>query len=415
MSIPHLRLYSMLALLLAPSFVSLPGSVFNLAMAQSPPSGIVANWQSETLPIKLDVGYAVRTLDLNRDDKLDIVITDSKRWLWLENPSWKIHIMHETPEAKADNVCFAEHDIDGDGRIDFAVGHDWQPNNTESGGKIGWLRSPQDPKDRWDYFPIAELPTTHRMAWADLEGEGKWDLIVVPLKGPGSVAPTFDQTPVPITQFQIPSHPESDPWPSQILLQELHVAHNFQVIPSTDTARQQLLVACYEGVIQIYQANNGKMLDAKIGAGNTGIAPAKGASEVKMGITADGSFMFATIEPWHGNEVVVYGVESDHTTRLYPRVVIDNQLKWGHAVWLANLDEDDEDELVVGVRDDVDEHRSGVRVYDFQDHTWSRQLIAPGEVAVEDLVVADLDGDGRRDIVAVGRATHNAVIYWNRP
>jgi hypothetical protein len=29
-------------------------------------------------------------------------------------------------------------------------------------------------------------------------------------------------------------------------------------------------------------------------------------------------------------------------------------------------------------------------------------------------VVADLNGDGRKDIVAVGRATHNAVIYWNR-
>jgi hypothetical protein len=28
--------------------------------------------------------------------------------------------------------------------------------------------------------------------------------------------------------------------------------------------------------------------------------------------------------------------------------------------------------------------------------------------------VADLDGDGRPDIVAVGRATHNARIYWNR-
>jgi hypothetical protein len=34
-------------------------------------------------------------------------------------------------------------------------------------------------------------------------------------------------------------------------------------------------------------------------------------------------------------------------------------------------------------------------------------------VATEDLAAADLDGDGRVDVVAVGRATHNVRIYWN--
>jgi hypothetical protein len=34
-------------------------------------------------------------------------------------------------------------------------------------------------------------------------------------------------------------------------------------------------------------------------------------------------------------------------------------------------------------------------------------------VAVEDLAAADLDGDGRVDIVAVGRATKNVRVYWN--
>ena len=29
-------------------------------------------------------------------------------------------------------------------------------------------------------------------------------------------------------------------------------------------------------------------------------------------------------------------------------------------------------------------------------------------------MAADLDGDGRLDIVAGGRSTHNVKIYWNR-
>ena len=39
------------------------------------------------------------------------------------------------------------------------------------------------------------------------------------------------------------------------------------------------------------------------------------------------------------------------------------------------------------------------------------QEVLVGQVAVEDLVVADLDNDGSLEIIAVGRATKNAVIY----
>jgi hypothetical protein len=41
-------------------------------------------------------------------------------------------------------------------------------------------------------------------------------------------------------------------------------------------------------------------------------------------------------------------------------------------------------------------------------------VLDDGGVAVEDLVAEDLDGDGRAEIVAGGRATHNVKIYWNR-
>jgi hypothetical protein len=34
-------------------------------------------------------------------------------------------------------------------------------------------------------------------------------------------------------------------------------------------------------------------------------------------------------------------------------------------------------------------------------------------MACEDLKVADLDGDGRPEIIAAGRATKNVIIYWN--
>ncbi len=61
--------------------------------------------------------------------------------------------------------------------------------------------------------------------------------------------------------------------------------------------------------------------------------------------------------------------------------------------------------------------RCGLRIYkpgEAAAGRWQRTLFEPGGVAIEDLSVADLDGDGRRDIIAVGRATHNVRIYWNQ-
>jgi hypothetical protein len=57
-----------------------------------------------------------------------------------------------------------------------------------------------------------------------------------------------------------------------------------------------------------------------------------------------------------------------------------------------------------------------VRVYkalDDKGSKWSRQIIEDGGVAVEDAACADLDGDGKIDIVAVGRDTQNVRIYRN--
>ena len=374
----------------------------------------LSQWEPQVLPVELQVGYAVRTLDLNGDGKLDILIADSKRFLWLENPTWQLHVIHDTPNAKNDNVCMAPHDVDGDGKIDLAIGHDWQPNNTKSGGKIGWLKSPDDPRTAWTYFKIAEEPTTHRMNWGDLNRDGRMELIVLPLKGRNTTAPGFDQAPVRLLQFEIPSKPESEPWPMKVLDESKHVAHNFEIVDMNDEGSTDILTASYEGAVRVMFTKDLRKFDYPQGIGHQGVAPAKGSSEIRLGHLAGGSNFIATIEPWHGDQVVVYSHDPTRQLRFMLRNVIDKELKWGHAVACADLDFDSDDEIVVGVRDDAAPHRCGIRVYDFAGDKWERTLVGPGQVAVEDMVVADLDRDGRKDIIAVGRATHNAVIYWNR-
>lgn len=410
---PRLRTLSrFLSLLMFPTAIS---SVTHLP---------AADWEAKTLPVELTVGYAVRCLDISGDGKLDIAIADAKRFLWLEAPDWRVHVIHATPQAKADNVCFAPRDIDGDGDIDFAVGTDWQPNNTRSGGAVGWLESPADPRDPWKYHPIeSTFPTIHRMQWLDLDGDADDELVVAPLKGRNSNPPGFDDQGVELTRFNVQRGNNAVAWSSSLLTKSFTVMHNIHPFPSPwNASKEDLLTASFEGVHWLSQRSDSSLSRVQLGVGHEAAAPACGASEVRLGQAPENRRFIATIEPWHGNQVVVYEQPASFqwketsTHAPWPRQVIDRELKWGHAVACGNLDDDPEDEIVVGVRDEDLPHRCGVRVYDRAiDGKWIRQLIEPGQVAVEDLVLADLDGDGKLEIVAVGRATKNAVLYRQKP
>src|SRR5262249_3188981 len=161
----------------------------------------------------------------------------------------------------------------------------------------------------------------------------------------------------------------------------------------------------YEGV-NLITGKDGKWSRTHIGAGNQDNPKSnRGASEIKQGRLKSGKKFIATIEPWHGNQVVVYTEPTTGT--MWDRRVIDEELKGGHAVSVADLDGDGSDELIIGVRDDGGKVKKGVRVYKATDDIgskWSRQIVDDGGVAVEDLACIDLDGDGKIDIVAVGRA-----------
>ena len=64
----------------------------------------------------------------------------------------------------------------------------------------------------------------------------------------------------------------------------------------------------------------------------------------------------------------------------------------------------------------VEPHKNGEierSVTDGKGAKWELTILEDGGVAVEDLTAADLDGDGKIDIIAVGRATGNCRIYWN--
>lgn len=376
--------------------------------------------RDQELPTKLTVGYAVRLLDMNGDRRLDICIVDSERILWLENPNWNEHILTGAGQTKKDNVCFAPYDIDGDGQLDFAVGADWRPFDTKTGGTIQWIGRGKEASKPWDVHAIGEEPTVHRMQFADLDGDGRSELIVAPLMGRETNKPEFAETPVRLLAYTIPKDPRRDPWVPRVINNDLHVTHNFWPTDIDGDGKLELLIVSFEGVHLLERQADGAWRRTKVGTGNQQTSPNRGASEIKRGKLAQGDYI-ATIEPWHGSQVVVYtrpsGPRPTTGEWLWQRHVLDEKLAWGHGVWCANLDDDADEELIIGVRDDLDpNNRRGLRIFDPVDAAqgkWKRSVIDPGSVAIEDVAAGDLNGDGRQDIVAVGRQTHNVKIYWN--
>jgi hypothetical protein len=403
---------------LLPPLMAIAISTFTILTPAEPAA--FPTFRAQEIDKSLTIGYAVKIADLNRDGKPDIIVVDKHRVIWFENPGkpdapWKLHTILEGT-TKPDNVCLDVLDIDGDGKLDIALGAGWKPPNTTDAGTIQWLKQPENIDEPWKMYPIGEEPSVHRMRFVDFGG-GHRSLIVAPLQGKGSTAKGNWMEHGPrLTMYEVPRNPTVDPWKATLITDELHAVHNLLPIGRTGHGAFNVLFASYEGLTMFAGDESGFQKDNTVAEGNQEHPNgSRGCSEVKAGKLKDGPLFFTTIEPWHGNQVVVYTM---HKGGGVDRHVIDTELKWGHGLWCADLDGDGNDEIIVGVRDPFNEKiRSGVNVFRATDAAgtkWEKHVIDNGGVAVEDLACADLNGDGKIDIVAVGRATKNVKIYWNQ-
>ncbi len=396
-------------------------------------------FKAQEIDTGLKIGYAVIVVDIDGDKKPDIVVVDQHKVVWYKNPGkqngeWKKYTILDG-KTRPDNVCIAAIDIDGDGLPELVVGAAWKPFDTTNPAQLVWLKRGKNVTDEWTVYELpCDEPTVHRVRVFDIDGTGKPQIVMVPLMGRGATAKGLwtDGKPVRVVALKVPAKdPEKkENWKTEVLSEELNVCHNFcpaDFIYSTEgrggPISSNILVTSYDGV-HLIASGKDKWTTTKIGAGNqANLKGNRGASEIKIGRVGERAEVIATIEPWHGNQVVTY-TPPKAGEKLWERHVIDEQLRWGHAVWFADLDGDGTDELIIGVRDDPNpkvgdtfKERRGGRVYkctDGKGAKWERHVLDDGGVAVEDLTAADLDGDGKIDIIAVGRQTGNVKIYWNQ-
>jgi hypothetical protein len=197
-------------------------------------------------------------------------------------------------------------------------------------------------------------------------------------------------------------------WKRQIITdQEQGVMHGLLVYDWDEKGRDDVLTCSFLGIHLYRFGPDGTWTRTELTRGDPAPVPAGGTSDLAIG-HLQGERFLAAIEPWHGHQVVVYRSVQGQ----WQRNVIDKSLVDGHAILTADLDSDGRDEIVAGMRGD------GHKVYiyrsiDREGRTWERSELDRGDMAAASCVALDLAGNGRIDIACVGSATHNLKWYEN--
>ena len=371
------------------------------------------NFKEQLIDAEVGIGYGLAVADVNGDQRTDILLADSNVIVWYENPTWKKHIIAEKLTEK-DHVCIAARDINGDGKCEIAVGAEWNPGDTVGSGAVFYLIPPADRTQRWEPVKLAHEPTTHRMKWVR-NRSGRYDLVVVPLHGRGNDK-NAEGTGVQVLAYHMPEDPRKA-WNTTLVQGTMHKTHNLDIIPAMGTEAESLLLCGREGVVRLDPTDNGwkEQWIAKHPADNPDL---QGAGEVRYGAFAGGQPYVVTIEPMHGDKLVLYTPPVDGPKNgVWQRRVLTSELVDGHAIATHDLLGLNNRQIVVGWRAQQKIGKVAVKLFwttKEDGHGWQNTLIDDGGMACEDAVCADLDGDRDLEIIGAGRRSKNVKIYWNQ-
>ena len=403
-------------------------------------------WQAHPVA-RIPHGYQVAVADVNGDGLMDVLGLSSEESIveWYESPSWQAHPI--TTHTRK-NISLAPLRRSGFGLLGLALATDFTLEDSTRGGNIWWVEppvfgpraiganvsqvgTPPSAEMEWRRFLVAHVPTSHRLRWADLDGGGRPELVDAPILGYGARAPGYGVG-APLTWFEAPqiifesrslvrSEDRDWPWRSHLIDDSLTVVHGINVLDWDGDGRDEILTASFEGVHLFHSTGRGQGLrwtKVRLAAGEQapkseasgGVTSEarRGSSEIGVG-KVRGRHFLATIEPWHGEHVVVY-FEGERG-QLWNRQVIDSSFHDGHALACADLDGDGNDEIVAGFRGPG----TSLHVYAAADSSglaWERQTLDT-EMAASGVVIADLNGDARLDVVAIGASTGNVKWYEN--
>ncbi len=347
----------------------------------------------------------VAALDVNGDGRLDVVAAgETKVWAMLA-PDWRIVELADTTGGRT--IHAVAMDCDGDGDLDLVISRSYslwirhrlalaegKPSVEPEGGDwtVAWLENTGKPEARWPLHVVdRELHGVHGLSTGDVDGNGKIDLLADSFAGP-HLENSLAWFPAPFGKSPIRRMITKGGATGRA-----HYLHFADM--NGDGRGDVLLGASEEGTFTWWEQPSGTNGEWQRHL----IAREPGATHPRAAdLNGDGRFDVLG-SCGHGTGVFWYEAP------MWRRHVIDANLRNVHAFDGADLDRDgDIDAVGCSNLDKIVRWWENMGGGKFQPHDID---VGNGQQAY-DLKIADLDGDGRPDLLLAGSESKNAVVYF---
>lgn len=280
---------------------------------------------------KLDMVYTVNKNEINGKTYLMAATEDHGKALLFSPPKWEVSNIWDSPGGCMNMVPLVK------GNGDFIAIQKFFPIFKSEEACIVYVKPIDRLNDKWKVKKVLDLPFVHRI---NVVNNGKTNFLIASTICGGKDNIDDWSKPGAVYICAIPDNPD-DEWILKPIIEGISKNHGMHI--TKYRGKQTIYVTGEEGVFKINVPSDlgGSWVYEKIiGSGVSDIYAAD--------IDEDGEDELFTIEPFHGDKIVIYKYIDDKWQSIY-----NDEINFGHVIWGGRIL--NRPCLIVGGRDGIKE------------------------------------------------------------